>query len=481
MQAEEACAGKDELRPQAHGDDKFVRLISRFSRERLSGPSLLCLLLFLACLAGCSKSPPPQEVPISPLVQLGNLPGLRESADAVLQEELARIEEEGGTPKQLTARLPPAEENLATVLVDIFPKERLDYLLAQTADWLTRDPSKIDDSTRQSIKQLLDSYRTQRAAVRVGLTRPKCQFPIQFTAGFGADLSFLEQMVTATRLEGLAVLVAVDRGDVDAALDGLTVMLRLCGRVAWTKHPQVRIQAALGRARTLQLCQSVVKHLPLTREHLTQLAGVLRREVAAWPPDRDAWIGARALGLHTYEVVRIGRLYDVLTSAEVKELREGFSLEELVRTVRENADRDERYYLLQMRELIALCDKPYFERKTELERRKAEWQHKARDSTVLVACRLLLPPVPDGQRIQAEDLANVLAFLTAIELASGVKQAAQVTNPLTGEPYWVEEQNEWLYLSRIGTAIGEHGAIEVPIKRGAAQDKRGPTQGKNEK
>jgi len=166
--------------------------------------------------------------------------------------------------------------------------------------------------------------------------------------------------------------------------------------------------------------------------------------------------------MHAYEVVRIGRLYDLLTEREIKQLRQMYDIEELVRITQEHADEDELFYLTQMRSIIALCQKPYYQRVDEMEKLRALWETKSHDDETIIACRVLLSEVPLGETTHGEDLANVHAWLVALRAAREESLGRDVVNPLTGSPFIVETHNDTIYVSGIGTDIGRHGAIEVP-------------------
>jgi len=423
---------------------------------------LLLAVIGLLLITGCRRSVPTAVPTSSPLEELGRLPGLRRSNDPRLKEELARIEEERGTPEQLTVILPPPEENVAAVLVELFPKERLEFLVAQTADWLRLMPDQLRAEDRKAAEELIKSFQSQRARLRAGLLRPKCVFPIRFTAGFGANLGFVDQSVLAVQVEGVAANLAISQGDLASAIDSLDVAFRLCGILSRAKHPQMRWQAALLRRQALDWLQVVVSRPEITRDDLGKLADTLQKELAIWPSDADTWIGARALGMHAYEVVRIGRLYDLLTEREIKQLRQMYDIEELVRITQEHADQDELFYLTQMRSIIALCQKPYYQRVDEMEKLRALWETKSHDDETIIACRVLLSEVPLGETTHGEDLANVHAWLVALRAAREESLGRDVVNPLTGSPFIVETHNDTIYVSGIGTDIGRHGAIEVP-------------------
>ena len=55
-------------------------------------------LLVLAIAIGCSSKPTPEEKATEEAKAFGALPGLKATPDQALQDELARVVEDGGTP-----------------------------------------------------------------------------------------------------------------------------------------------------------------------------------------------------------------------------------------------------------------------------------------------------------------------------------------------------------------------------------------------
>jgi len=80
------------------------------------------------------------------------------------------------------------------------------------------------------------------------------------------------------------------------------------------------------------------------------------------PGDADAWIGDRALGMWVYEVVRAGKLMDILTPEELQRFSDEGILADLPERVRQTVNEDELYYLETMRKIIAGCDQPFYTR-----------------------------------------------------------------------------------------------------------------------
>lgn len=437
-------------------------LRSHGTHRSLRSSSFLVAGMLLGLLAvGCQKASRQEETPPSPIEELGKLPGVRKTLLPALREELARIEEEGGTPELMTPRLPPPEENLAAVFHELFPADRLEFLLARSRE-LVLSGLPADDAAAGALQEFLRPLEVQQKAVRAALHRPKCVFPIAYTAGFAADLRFADHVIMATRVELLQALLSASKGESGRSLESIGVALRISHRLSQTAHPHLRFEAARLRRAVLDVLQEIFSHGKVFREDAARLNEVVRNILATWPEDADTWKAARALGLHAYEVVRIGRLFDLLTDEEAKTLSQEYDLRTLVEKTRAHADQDELYYLTQMRQVIDLSRKPYFERKPALDRLVSEWQARKADEEVLVACRILLPMVEPGQLVQAEDRANMLAWAVALDAALGHQNATEVVNPLTGEKYWVESSGDWLYINGIGTDLGRHGAIAIP-------------------
>ncbi|NMC21885.1 MAG: hypothetical protein GYA33_15870, partial [Thermogutta sp.] len=365
------------------------------------------VLAALAAVSGCSRAavPEPETVPL--VERIGELSELSRTDLVTLREELARLEEEKALPRQLTEALPPPDENLAAVFVNLFPPDRLPGILAEGEQYVSavRGPEADPAALRQA-RAFRERFEPQRQAVRRALRRPKCVFPIRFTAGYAADLGFLDQAAAALRLEQLYALQAVAEGKAGEAADSVIVQLRLAAALASSKHPLVRFAAARHRAAALDVLQEVVLSEPLRRDDVLRVGNELRRQIAVWPADADAWIGFRALGLHALETAKRGRLYDILTDEEVAEFQEHYDMKALVEQVRKNADADALYFVRAMARVIEISALPFPRRRPELERLAAEWKTAlAGETPPFVACRVLLPQVPPGHEMQARDRA----------------------------------------------------------------------------
>jgi len=425
------------------------------------------LAVLVTAGTGCARTTPAKDEAKVPLVeQIGQLASLRETKLVPLREELARLEEENGLPWQLMEALPPPDENLAAVFVDLFPADRLPGILAEGEQHLQalRDPEANPGGLAEA-RSYRERFEPQRLLVRTALRRPKCVFPIRFTAGFAADLGFLDQVTAAVQLERLFALEAVAQGNSADAAGSVVAQLQLSAALAAGKHPLVRFSAARHRAAALNVLQELVLSKSFRRQDAVHAYDELRRQIAIWPPDANAWIGARALGLHALEAAKRGRLYDILTREELTDFQEQYDMKSLVKQVRQNADADALYFIRAMVRVLAISSQPFFQRRAELDRLATAWSEALmQDPPPFVSCRVLLPQVAPGQAIQARDRANVEAWLLALRTALGDPPQQPPINPWTGEPYQVEAHDGWVYVQGIGTGeVGRHAAIEIPV------------------
>ncbi len=433
---------------------------------RIRLPLWFTATLLLIAALGCSRAKPPEQETVPLVERIGELSELCRTDLVTLREELARLEEQKALPRQLTEDLPPPDENVAAVFVGLFPADRLPGILAEGEQYLSAvHGADADPDALRRATAFRERFEPQRQAVRRALRRPTCVFPIRFTAGYAADLGFLDQVAAALRLEGLFALQSAAEGKTAVAADSVVAQLQLTAALAASKHPMVRFSAARHRAAALNVLQEVVLSKPLHRDDVLRVLNELRRQIAVWPPDADAWIGFRALGLHALETAKRGRLYDILTDEETAEFQEHYEMESLVAQVRRNADADALYFVRAMARVIELSALPYPRRRPELERSSTDWAAAlASETPPIVACRVLLPQVLPGHEIQARDRANLEAWLLAVRTAVGEPPAQTPINPWTGEPYHIEVHDGWVYVQGIGTGeIGRHAAIEMPV------------------
>jgi len=405
-------------------------------------PTTIFLVVVVVFSAGGCRDQDAEDAPGRLSAErFGTLPGLRETPHPELQAELARIVEEEGTPQQLARRDVAPEENAAAELARLFLPTRVAATFEQSGEIFPQGRFAFNPVRLQRAIEFLEKYRGQHKRAREALARPECHFGIRYQAGFEADLGFIDVVRCCARLEAFAAAEALDHDDPDAAAEAFAYMLRLAACLAAEKHVTCRLEGAFLRAEALAVLESLVEHPDVTRVHLERLCARLDEQLTDWTADAEAWIGDRALGMHAYELVRAGRLEDLLTPKEIAQFAEEGILKELPAAAQRTVNQDELYYLRTIRQIIDGCARPYYTRAELFEGIRLDL-HEKRNSPEfpVVAARLLLVDIEKGQAIQAQDRAACEAWALALALASGGQQPDYRINPLSGEPYQVERQ-----------------------------------------
>ncbi len=405
--------------------------------------------------------------------QYGGLPGLKEVSDKGLREELARIVEEGGTPELLTGRRAIAEQdNVAAGLVGLFPEEEIDSILEESEKVFPPGRFELDAIRLRQAVTFRKEHEAQRLGARAALGRPECDFGIRFTAGLQGQWTFIDVVRICGRLEAFRAAEMLADGRVDEAIECLGMMLRLAWCLGAETHAMARLEAAFLRTEAFGLLQAIVQHDQVVRGHLDRLYGMVEGQLASWPDDADAWIGDRALGLHTYEVVRAGRLKELLEEEEIRQFEKEGALEDVLAAAERGVDGDELYYLQTMRKIVGSCSRPYYARLPLLEAIGSELQQRrsSPDFPLVAARVLVLGEVRKGHAIQAQDRANWEAWALALALATGREMPAYRVNPLTGQEYSHERRDQVIEVANFGSGEeGDHPWIVVPDLGGGDQ------------
>ena len=430
-----------------------------------------CILVAVAVLGGigCRRGTSADRSRREVAEAFGRLPGLTESPHPKLRAELARIIEEGGTPELLARSEIPDEENVAQALAELFEPSEIPAILSESSRVFGSGEFEIQAGGMEKAVRFRQEHERERQRAREALRRPRCRFDLQYEAGFTAELSWIDVVRICARLEAIYAAESLARDDVAAAIESLETMFRLAACLAGEKHATARLEAFFVRAEALAVLQHIVEHPEIsrpkiTREQLGRLSRMAGEQLKAWTPDQNAWIGDRALGMHAYELVRAGRVTDLLTVEEAERFTEEGILRDLPALARRNANEDELYYLEAMRKIIDASSRPYYER-AEVFRSIRQDLHEKRNSAEFpfVAGRLLLVDIQRGHAIQAEDRASCEAWALALALAAGEEPPPYRTSPLSGGEYETVRQDGLVIVRSAGSEeYGNTPQVEVP-------------------
>jgi hypothetical protein len=223
-----------------------------------------------------------------------------------------------------------------------------------------------------------------------------------------------------------------------AALTRLNSIFAVVQCLAAQRHVESRLTAARLRQEALLVLEAIVQHPAASRDELAEALRLVQRQLDSWPSDAEAWIGDRAMTLHSYELLRVGHFEMVLTPEDIDELDKEQILPYFTRAVTRTIDDDELFYLETMHAIIDGCRKPYYARRamlTALAQRLSDDRNKP--DYPLAAARLFLPDVDSAQRQQAADRARCEGWVLALAAAVGSDPPNFERNPATGEPYHV--------------------------------------------
>lgn len=423
--------------------------------------ALLCAGVVL--IAGCENKVRRFAKPKPPdFRRMAALPGLAKSADPHLVDELARLTAEEATPQQLAAREPAIDVAAIMALRDDFPQQRIQGLLSDIAKIYPRGRIELSSAEEQRARDLL-RHETALIERTIALTDIPERWAIDHGQGLLADLHFFDLVELAHRARALQGYVALVDGDLRAASDAAAWLLAIDHRLASLPTLVPRLKGARLRLEALRLVEVVTQDQRASHETQVRFRQILEQQLAAWPHDSLAWIGDRAQGLHTYEMIRHGMVLSVLSDDEMREISGGAGISATAKAIAKDVDRDEAFYLAKMRAIIARCDEPYFVRRRMLEDLRDELQAARNDKGFpVVAGRVLLTDLDAGHRLQAKDLAACEGWRIALAAATGAPTPHLSINPETGLAYTLEREATRVVV-RQARAGEPDEAIVVPI------------------
>ncbi len=430
------------------------------------------LMLPLLCCLACKHNKPPITTPADVAVY-ASLPGLSNTHNAELKAELARLIAEQATPLQLMAEARTPDNSSAVARLDeIFPpnfrvsgREHLDKV------WPT-EGFEFTPATLHVASTLTKRYRTKREQYEKLVSAADFQLPVDHSLGLSADTTYLDAIEIGHRLEGLYAAELLAGGHPEAAIDPLRLMLRVSEVLAVEKSIVSRGGAAMRRGEALQVLEGIARHPAATPAIQRELKMLLDQQLERWPEDANAWIGDRVQGMHTYELVRGGYLLSLFTYDEIRAYRDEIGIEQLADVVASNIDQDELFYLQTMRDVIDACRKPHFERGKVFRQIEANLELlRGRDTYPFVADQLLLLQLDQGSRLMALDRARCEAWALALRVACGESPTEPITNPLTGDEFFVDITESQVVVDAVDPDRGQPAAI-VPRLASERQARR---------
>lgn len=385
------------------------------------------------------------------------LPGLQASSNSPLHAELELLKQEQATPTQLVTHATVGRQRIYGIepptdrIEQAFPALSRQLLAEEIDEIFPADVARLRGAERKKARDLLRRQAAARELFRMAIPLDNAGLELQHQQGLLADFDFLDSLRIGCRLEVLDAADDLSEHRLESALGPLEVLLRVAHVLADEKCLTCRLAAVEVRADALQIVRAITRHRFASAQIHEQIQDMLRREIATWPSDAEAWIGDRALGLHTYELVRDGNLLSLLSADEIARLEAKGLLKSTAQAALQNVDADELFYLQAMRRLIDASRRPYYERAAVLGQiRQDLTASEATAEYPLVAGTILLSDFERGERLQAEDLARMVAWHYGLSLATNAEASMPPPlNPLTGRAFTVLREQKRLVISDI--------------------------------
>ncbi|HHM12801.1 MAG TPA: hypothetical protein ENJ16_04555 [Planctomycetaceae bacterium] len=415
---------------------------------------LLGLAVLILGLGGCQNQRREGKLDRATLESFAALPQHAQSGNPELQAELKRIRKERATPDLLvapddvalleTSRRPTRASRIryTRALLELLPPMHRKRFIGQMEREFPRaclPPRRADLAAFQERAREWQKMRSEAEAI---LVQPDFGLHVPVDHGLLADLSHVDLVRALARLECLHAAIAIMEGDVPRALVAWETGGRWLEALASLPHAVPRAAAARGRIEWLRCAQSLLSTPGVSPESARTVAAVLDRQLRQWPPDRRALLGDRAVGLHTYELLRAGYWMSLLTRRELEELRQQGRLKPFAIHIATQLDEDELYYLKTMRRIIDESEQPYPQREKTLDAIDAELRRLSGSTSYpWFAAEYLLPDVRHLVRWQALDRELTEALRWTIAAALGEPQA-KIHSPMTGKEWHWERREQ---------------------------------------
>lgn len=430
--------------------------------------------LLVLSVVGCNRGPTITDK----ITRCAELSGAWTSGNDELRELLTAVRKAGGTPMQLTdpsiGIVGSADANAAVALADCWT-DPLRWKLSRKIDDLMRlryEPFIQSEGNRSTeaaatIARFLKSNKDLREKLAAAAGRSRCTFSAGHRWGFFAKLRFMDEASLTARIALLEAVHAGSEHDTATAWQAIDRALQWADWLGRVRRVESRILSATLRAETLGTTEILFYAGVFGKPQAEALYGRLRDTLAAWPADSRMLQGDRAVGLHTYEAIRIGLLDRILTGPERGLLKKQERLASLENATATEIDQDEANYLRAIALLIGeetgsdsfgrRKEEPAFhERLEQFDQANAT----AGQPPALFAHRLLLTDVADSLRLTSRDRGRCEAWCLTLASAANLTVPPYRVNPVTGIKYEIEREGTQVF-GRIGDPQADDIALPV--------------------
>lgn len=431
------------------------------------------LVLLVAVLVGCADNRQPRSLQTGDdLRRYASLPGLQTTHHVELRAELDRLISERATPELLSAKTSRAKTDPFSIrstrlngreeLARILPDSMLRQLYLDIERRYPAGEFRFNLRQLEGVEQTLARYAEPLEKFRELLETPELEFPIDHRLGLAIATDWIDAIQALVRLESLAIAVQIEHGKLPQAVRAITPLFGAATALAEIEHLVPRLTAVHMRHELLAVMMAICEHPEVNQDIYERLHQLVSNQLQQWPPDSLAWIGERADGLHTYELIRDGFLLSVLSFRELQQFRDEIGIKRLGELVAKNINHDECFYLSAMREAIDSCSQPFYARRSVLKKLDQDLElARDGDQYPIIADHVMLPDLDAGMRLQALDRVRLEAWQLALSLAR--RETAETReNSLTGTLFVIDIQPSFVVVDGIDPEDAE-SAIRLAL------------------
>ncbi|MDR1053300.1 MAG: hypothetical protein LBL39_03915, partial [Planctomycetaceae bacterium] len=391
-----------------------------------------------------------------------NIPGKRfagiESTRTYKSSELAgeikKVLQATGLPGDIFKTNVPPDKNLAVLLkreFKIYRDNRGEF------EQLRKEPVFIDGKVNNDVlsqaDEVLSRVDSKRLSVRKMLEDDEqvaYSFEMVNIEGIGdtPDISSAGYLDDYILLEEYAVARAVRDGKIREAIIAIAYVLRLAQLTAEVPSLPVRFIAANTRLKGLDMIQNVVLSKSFTEADLRELYMVVIEQLETWSAESKTFIGHRASGMKTFNLILALGIDYAFENTELEELTKR-DKDRFEYRINQNWAWDHVFFLQSMQSLIGECKYPYYKRKDRIDKIFQVLREKYDTPEDLITSYFLLREVPRYMQFFALERARY--ELAALSMANSLKYSTGVTEyaaesiksyekePITGTLYHIKQ------------------------------------------
>ncbi|MDR2171959.1 MAG: hypothetical protein LBP59_17580 [Planctomycetaceae bacterium] len=371
-----------------------------------------------------------------------------------LTAEIKKVLQAAGLPNDVFAVKVPADKNLAVALKREF---KLYHDNHGEFEQLRKEPvfvnGAVNNKALTNAAEVLARVDSKRLSIREMLDDSEqvaYSFEMINIEGIGdtPDISSAGYLDDYVLLEEYAVARAVKEGKIRDAVIAIAYVFRIAQLTAEAPNLPVRYVAAQLRIKALDLIQNTVFADSFIEEDLSEFYLIVLEQLETWSEESKAFIGYRASGMKTFNLILAMGIDYAFEQSELDELAkrdpDRFSYK-----INQNWAWDHVFFLQSMQTIIGECSHPYYERRENIEKILNTLNEKYDTPEELITSSFLLREMPKYMQFYAVERAK--CELAALVMATSLKNSKNIAEnttktindfkkePLTGKEYHIRQ------------------------------------------